>query len=437
MCFRGAPWFAVTPACQHHGVLHTPERLLCELRRFVDDLDPADATADQAAELVSVFAAIEKVAGAGIITMAPRAAEGTSWLRAGHRSPGSWLAELKGAGLGAGIDALETGDRLATLPATATALRNGELSGAQAKEIAAAAIADPRAEAELLDAAKVETLRGLKEKAKRIKLRRLSEASLVEREDHNRRSRYLRHRVDELGAVLVEGKFAADDGARIVAALEARAKGIFEQAAADGRKEPSAAYLADALLAVCSDPPSDTKRRGPSTLVHLRVDMASLRRGSVEGDELCEIAGVGRVSMATARTLMADSFLSILVMKGVDVQAVAHAGRTIPAHIDTALRARDPRCVVPGCSVAHGLEIDHWSVAFADGGPSELWNLARICVFHHRLKTHRGWVLTGGPGAWAFHPPPGGEAASDETDTSWDEARWDGIGFDPPSLFDG
>jgi hypothetical protein len=88
--------------------------------------------------------------------------------------------------------------------------------------------------------------------------------------------------------------------------------------------------------------------------------------------------------------------------------------------------------------------MDHWVVAFADGGPSELWNLARICVFHHRLKTHRGWVLTGSPGKWEFRPPPGGEpppggGGLDDEESMLDElAAFDAPGWGgPPSLFDG
>jgi hypothetical protein len=60
--------------------------------------------------------------------------------------------------------------------------------------------------------------------------------------------------------------------------------------------------------------------------------------------------------------------------------------------------------VIPGCSERKGLEIDHL-VPFAEGGPTSLANLARACHFHHYLKTHHGWVLGGGPGAWTWHPP--------------------------------
>ena len=64
--------------------------------------------------------------------------------------------------------------------------------------------------------------------------------------------------------------------------------------------------------------------------------------------------------------------------------------------------------MVPGCDVRRGLEIDH-VVPFALGGPSTADNLVRLCHWHHRLKTHHGYRLEGGPGTWTWSgpdPPP-------------------------------
>jgi 5-methylcytosine-specific restriction endonuclease McrA len=55
--------------------------------------------------------------------------------------------------------------------------------------------------------------------------------------------------------------------------------------------------------------------------------------------------------------------------------------------------------------VAINLEIDHWQVPYIEGGPSELWNLCRLCRHHHRLKTFDGYRLRGGPGKWEWLPP--------------------------------
>lgn len=59
---------------------------------------------------------------------------------------------------------------------------------------------------------------------------------------------------------------------------------------------------------------------------------------------------------------------------------------------------------MPGCHARLGLEIDH-RVPFAKGGPTRLDNLARLCGWHHYLKTHHRYELAGGPGSWSWTAP--------------------------------
>jgi hypothetical protein len=76
----------------------------------------------------------------------------------------------------------------------------------------------------------------------------------------------------------------------------------------------------------------------------------------------------------------------------------------MPARLRTAVLARDATCVVPGCEVRRGLQIDH-VVPLSEHGPTRLDNLARRCSWHHYLKTHQGWRLSGGPGSWEWRGP--------------------------------
>ena len=133
-------------------------------------------------------------------------------------------------------------------------------------------------------------------------------------------------------------------------------------------------------------------RAGPPAMVHVRVDHGALVRGHLEPGEICEIPGIGPIPVEVARRLAVDSILSVLVTDGVDVTTVAHAGRTIPASLQRALIERDPVCVVPGCDVREGLEIDHVE-PFGQGGETSLANLVRLCHWHHYLKTHQGHRL--------------------------------------------
>jgi len=107
---------------------------------------------------------------------------------------------------------------------------------------------------------------------------------------------------------------------------------------------------------------------------------------------------VGPIPVATAKAWAGDAVLRALITNGVDVVAVARA----------ALKERDPTCVVAGCGMAKGLEIDHvdgWALTRT----TTLQRLARLCRWHHHLKTYDGYRLEGGVGNWRLvapeHPP--------------------------------
>jgi len=155
--------------------------------------------------------------------------------------------------------------------------------------------------------------------------------------------------------------------------------------------------------------------RPPSCSVMVRVDLDALLRGVAHPGEICEIDNQAPISVAMARDMANDSFLRFVFHQAGDIRAISHFGRTINRQLRTALAHRDRCCVVPGCGVSYGLEIDHVQ-PFAQGGPTELDNLALLCHHHHFLKTYEGWTLErrpgadGGPIAWTFTPlPPFGQ----------------------------
>jgi hypothetical protein len=161
------------------------------------------------------------------------------------------------------------------------------------------------------------------------------------------------------------------------------------------------------------DPSSDSLHlidRPPTCSVVVRVDLAALLRGKALPGELCEIDGQGPVPVRMARSMADDSFLRFVFHEAGDIRSVSHFGRTINRHLRTALVHRDTTCVVPGCGVAFGLEIDH-IVPFAEHGPTTLDNLALLCHHHHFLKTYEGWDLAragtrpDGTPEWSFCPP--------------------------------
>lgn len=365
------------------------DSVVSALRSVVQQLHPGDLTPDEAAALVSEFAEIERLGAAGKTIVARVVERSGVWKSNGHRTAAHWVAEKTGVAVGQAVGTLETGRRLEHLPETADAFRSGELSEIKVREVAAAAVADRASERTLLKTAKTQSLASLREQCQHVRAR----ATIDENESYERirRSRYLRHWVDIDGAFRLDARLTADDGAGVLAGIKRRQERIATEARKAGRTEPSDAYAADALVALATDA-GTAQSSGPGAVVHLRVDHSALMRGHRADDEICEVPGIGPIPVSAARRLSSDSILKVLVTDGTDIKAVAHAGRTIPAKVRTAIEARDPSCVVRGCDVRDRLEIDH-IVPFAEGGQSSLTNLARLCRWHHYLKTHHGHRL--------------------------------------------
>ncbi len=162
----------------------------------------------------------------------------------------------------------------------------------------------------------------------------------------------------------------------------------------------------------------------------VRVDRTALLRGHTVPGEHCEIDGKGPIPVPMARVLANDGELSVVFTHAGAITAVSPLGRTIPKALRIALVHRDHCCVVPHCGVDYGLEIDH-VVPFAEGGPTQLDNLALLCHHHHYLKTYEGWTLANegttadGEPVWSFTPqPPFGQEPGLGIDTPEGRAEW-------------
>ena len=72
-----------------------------------------------------------------------------------------------------------------------------------------------------------------------------------------------------------------------------------------------------------------------------------------------------------------------------------------------ALIARDGGCAFPGCTRPPGWCIAHHIKHWADGGETNLDNLALLCTWHHTVVHHHGWDVQLGPDRLPdFYPPP-------------------------------
>jgi Domain of unknown function (DUF222)/HNH endonuclease len=371
--------------------------LIDAVRRLVLSLDPTRVRANDAIALVEQFATLERLVAAGRTLAAGRVAETRAWRARGATSARAFVAQRSGTTLKDAAATLQTAAAIERLPDMRDALVAGKLSSAQAAEIGAAGSADPSAVASLLVLAERESLEALRERCRNVAAAAVGDADATER---IRRSRHLRHWTEADGAVRLDGRLAADDAAPLLAVIRERADALLGEARRSGRGvERFDAYAADAL---CSLVREDACAK---TVVNVVVSAGALERGTTLAGETSRIPGVGPVSVSAARRLAARGSVKVLERNGIDVRLVAHAGRTIPATLRTALERRDSTCVVPGCNRSRGLEIDH-VVPLSEGGITTIANLARLCRWHHAQKTHHRWRLSGEPGGWQWARGP-------------------------------
>ncbi|MBA2496557.1 MAG: HNH endonuclease [Acidimicrobiia bacterium] len=157
--------------------------------------------------------------------------------------------------------------------------------------------------------------------------------------------------------------------------------------------------------AAASRPAPPARRRTPDRYkIVVRADLDALVRGTVAGDETCEIAGVGPVAVTAIRDLLGQATLHLVLTKGSAVANVTHLGRGPAAAQRIALLWQAPTCTRLGCPRRAHLQIDH-RTPWADCHVTELANLDPLCGADHALKTRRGWALVSGTGRRPMVPP--------------------------------
>jgi hypothetical protein len=382
------------------------EQLRCaigQVRCLVAELEPDRFDGHGARTLVELFGELERLGGAGKALATRQVVATGAWKNDGaHRDAASWLAGTTGASVGAARATVDTAARVAELPATEAALRAGSLSLTQVDAIADAATADPTAEAELLERAAHDGVRGLRTACARVKAAACTEeAAQYER---IRASRSVHAWTDQDGTGRIDIRGPVDATAKVMAALEPFERALLEQARHEKRRVCSDALAFDALVALASaEPATEGNASRPSVTTVVRVDYSALLRGCTAPGEVCEIVGGGPVPVSVAQRMLDDCFLKVLLVEGTDVRAVSHPGRTIPARLRTAAEERSLECDIEGCHVRRNLEIDH-NLPVEEHGPTALWNLHRLCCHHHAHKHRHGLRLVGDIGRMRFVP---------------------------------
>ena len=378
---------------------------------------PGGLSGDTARQFVSLFSEAERAAASGVALFAPVVLETGDYTKEGHGSAADWLGSLSGSSSGAAKGRLAAAARAAQDPLLTEALHEGELSAAQLALVTSTSAEVPDAAGDLLEL--MEQGASHQEVSDAASRMRAAKRSL---EDEKRRrarvhtNRYFRWGQDEGGGI--RGGFFCDEVefARIAPRLEAEATRRWKAAGnGQGGGDSLEAHRLDAFIDLMSGSGdlgqpggggrSPGRGPGPRPRTLIIVNAESLRRGTTEGDETCEIEGIGPVSVAAATELLSEGGFQYLVKEGFDVKTVTKSTRVIANCIDMALIVRDRVCAVPGCGKRIGLERDHRKLDYGHDGPTELDNLVRLCPAHHKLKTDGGWRLEGCPGAWEWVAP--------------------------------
>src|SRR5207244_5411396 len=127
--------------------------------------------------------------------------------------------------------------------------------------------------------------------------------------------RYAKEFLDDEGGWNFIARGTPEAGARFRAAHGPIVDELFKAACAEDRKESREAYAFDAFIALAERTSGNgTTKKPPARFMALiRADIESLRRGSVEGDEICEIAGLGPIPATVARDLLGDAILKLVL----------------------------------------------------------------------------------------------------------------------------
>ncbi len=327
------------------------------------------------------------------------------WAGPGMRSCAHWLNWRVGLNLRTAREHLRVAHALTGLPAVTEAFAAGRVSYAKVRAITR--IATPKTEQGLLAIA----LHGTASHVETVVA--AARAGIDPGEDAARRGMEWR-RADD-GSLLVRLRLPAEEGAQLVAAIEAvlaedesdapaavRPNGSAEPL--DGRtptmgphgsaepSRPIAARRADALLSLVA---GHQPTHPPTIVVHVRADVTQPNH-PVELAERPQawIEGGPALSPVVAERLTCGAAVqALLVDRRGNPLNLGRRRRTVSDSQLRALRVRDhDRCVFSGCTQSRHLQAHHvrW---WRHGGPTDLGNLALLCTFHHRLIHDHGYRL--------------------------------------------
>ena len=142
-----------------------------------------------------------------------------------------------------------------------------------------------------------------------------------------------------------------------------------------------------------------TTKQGPTIHVHLHTGALTGAGG------VARVEGFGPQSLETVQRWLTGLTPGAVVTVTPVVDLTEHISvnaHEAPDRLRAQIDERDHGCQFPWCGRRGRYDLDHIDpyVPVEDGGPpgqTSTTNLAKLCRFHHRVKTHGGWVYRRDP----------------------------------------
>ncbi len=343
-----------------------------------------------------------------------------AWADWGMRSMPHWLGWKCGIGPVAAREQMRVAHALVGLPETAAAFSCGRISYSKVRALSR--VATGETEGFFLNIAEHGTA------GHRERIARYAKWGLA-LDDPQRLQAMVENTAfdwyyDDDGMLVLRARLMPDDGARLVAALNAMQQHVPSVPVA-ARRVMALAAVAEATVG------AEPKGSVPEIVVHVRAPMAEIDTrhigdvsrtgdGRQPGNEAAhrtvddaaetsaDIDGGEAIPRATLERLCCDAgVVQLLEGEHSEPLWIARRSRVIPPAIRRAMNARHQGCRFPGCTHEHFLHahhIQHWSRQ----GETSLKNLVTLCSFHHTLLHEGGYsVRRLMDGCYEFKTPTG------------------------------
>jgi Domain of unknown function (DUF222)/HNH endonuclease len=310
------------------------------------------------------------------------------WELDGATSMTAWLVDRAAMPRPRAAASSSRARKLAYLPVTAGAWRDGVLSTGQVEAIASNLDADTLELFADHEAALAPTLADLPVRDVATAMRAWADCATAHRDPKPEPDNRLHLSRTLAGRWRLDANLGAETGELLATTLR-----LAQRPDVDGEPARSAAARrADALGDVCRFflDHQHTRRGGRHRPhINLVLDIERFRALGGAGATTVDRTSLDRT---TVERLLCDAALHRVLTQGRSaILDYGTATRTIPAPLFNALVVRDQRCRFPGCDRPAAWCEGHHLRQWLHGGPTQLANLVLLCSRHHHLLHRPRW----------------------------------------------